>query len=195
MHYYTDIITHGRPFLTSRRHWWEQVSNTVIEFHPSITNGSCRAWTRIARLIDRDANNCAISLPHHDETISSWCPLVFLVRYYWPNKQKVLPLRIQVLLNSMYYFSAQLLKLKHSLWQLLTNDNMWNNVMQSVSWQPCLVESRGMRWNKNLHNKQRNGNDNVEGPNSWFSDYICYNNCSLKPCWFTGMRPWYPRKQ
>ena len=24
-----------RLFLTSRQHWWEQVNNTVVEFHPS----------------------------------------------------------------------------------------------------------------------------------------------------------------
>ena len=30
---------------------------------------------------------------------------------------------------------------------------------------------------------------------SRFSDYIRYNNCSLQSCWFTGMRPWYPRNQ
>ena len=50
-------------FLTSRRHWWEQVNSTVIEFHLSITSGSRRAQTWIARLVDRDSNNCAISLP------------------------------------------------------------------------------------------------------------------------------------
>ena len=43
-------------FLTSRRHWWERVNNTVIEFHLSETSGSYR-------LIDRDANDCAISPP------------------------------------------------------------------------------------------------------------------------------------
>ena len=48
-------------FLTSRRHWWDQVNNTVIEFHLSETSGLSRARTRIARLIDRDANDCAIS--------------------------------------------------------------------------------------------------------------------------------------
>ena len=41
MHYYTDIIT---LFLTSRRHWWERVNNTVIEFHLSVTSGS--RWAR-----------------------------------------------------------------------------------------------------------------------------------------------------
>ena len=50
-------------FLTSRRHWWEWVSNTVIESHLSMTSGSSGAQTRTARLIDRDANNCAISPP------------------------------------------------------------------------------------------------------------------------------------
>ena len=48
-------------FLTSHRHWWEQVNNTMIESHLSVTSGSRRAQTRIARLVDRDANNCAIS--------------------------------------------------------------------------------------------------------------------------------------
>ena len=50
-------------FSTSRRHWWERVNNTVIESHLSVTSGSRRARTRIARLVDRDANDCAISLP------------------------------------------------------------------------------------------------------------------------------------
>ena len=48
-------------FWTSRRHWWERVNNTVIEFHLSVTSGSSRARTRIAHLVDRDANDCAIS--------------------------------------------------------------------------------------------------------------------------------------
>ena len=50
-------------FLTSRRHWWEQVNSTVIEFHLSNTSGSRRVRTRIARLADRDSNDCAISPP------------------------------------------------------------------------------------------------------------------------------------
>ena len=50
-------------FWTSRRHWWEQVNNTVIEFHLSITSGSRRVQTRIARWVDRDTNDCAISRP------------------------------------------------------------------------------------------------------------------------------------
>ena len=50
-------------FLTSRRHWWEQVNSTVIEFHLSNTSGSRQARTRIAHLVNRDANNCAISPP------------------------------------------------------------------------------------------------------------------------------------
>ena len=29
--------------------------------------------------------------------------------------------------------------------------------------------------------------------NSWFSGYVCYNNCSLEPCWFTGMKVRYQR--
>ena len=56
MHHYTEIITHGRTFLTSRRHWWERVNITVIEFHLSVTSGSSRERTRATRLIDRDAN-------------------------------------------------------------------------------------------------------------------------------------------
>ena len=55
MHYYTDIITHGRPFLTSRRHWWERVNYTVIESYLSVTSGSSRAQTWTAGLTDRDA--------------------------------------------------------------------------------------------------------------------------------------------
>ena len=50
-------------FLTSCRHWWERVNSTVKEFHPSNTSGSSREQTRAARLIDRDANDCAISPP------------------------------------------------------------------------------------------------------------------------------------
>ena len=50
-------------FLTSCRHWWEQLNSTVIEFHLSETSGSRRAQTRIAHLVDRDANDCAISPP------------------------------------------------------------------------------------------------------------------------------------
>ena len=35
----------------------------MIEFHLSNTSGSRQARTRIARLVDRDANDCAISPP------------------------------------------------------------------------------------------------------------------------------------
>ena len=35
----------------------------MIEFHPSTTSESSRERTRAARLIDRDANDCAISPP------------------------------------------------------------------------------------------------------------------------------------
>ena len=51
-------------FLTSCQHWWEQVNDTVIEFHLSETSGLRRARTWIAGLVDRDANDCAISPPH-----------------------------------------------------------------------------------------------------------------------------------
>ena len=57
-----------RLFLTSRRHWWERVNNTVKEFHPSNTSGSSRARTRTTRWVDRDANDCAISQP-----VCCWC--------------------------------------------------------------------------------------------------------------------------
>ena len=50
-------------FLTSRRHWWERVNNTVIEFHLSETSGLSGKRTRTARLVDRDANDCAIPPP------------------------------------------------------------------------------------------------------------------------------------
>ena len=50
-------------FLTSHRHWWERVNDTVIESHLSMTSGSSRERTRAARFIDRDANDCAISPP------------------------------------------------------------------------------------------------------------------------------------
>ena len=52
-------------FWTSRRHWWQQVNSSVIEFHLSNTSGSRRERTRIACLVDRDSNHCAISLPQH----------------------------------------------------------------------------------------------------------------------------------
>ena len=45
-------------FLTSRRHWWERVNNTVIEFHLSVTSGLSRARTWTAHLTDIDANDC-----------------------------------------------------------------------------------------------------------------------------------------
>ena len=48
---------------TSRRHWREQVNNTLIAFHLSETNGSCRSRTWMAHLTDRDANHSAISPP------------------------------------------------------------------------------------------------------------------------------------
>ena len=50
-------------FLTSRRHWWEQVNNTVIESHLSVTSGLSWARTQPTGLTDRDTNDCAIS-PH-----------------------------------------------------------------------------------------------------------------------------------
>ena len=50
-------------FLTSRQHWWEQVNNTTIEVHLSVTSGSRQVRTRIARSVDRDDNDCAISPP------------------------------------------------------------------------------------------------------------------------------------
>ena len=56
-------------FWTSRRHWWERVNNTVIEFHLSVTSGSSQERTRAARLVDRDANDYANSPPRYD-----WCP-------------------------------------------------------------------------------------------------------------------------
>ena len=52
MHYYTDIITHGRFFLTSRRHWCERVNNTVIESHLSEKRRSSRAQTQTAHLTE-----------------------------------------------------------------------------------------------------------------------------------------------
>ena len=67
MHYYIDIITHGRPFLTSRQQWWERVNNTVVESHLSVTNGSIRARTWTARLTDRDANDYTTSPPPWDD--------------------------------------------------------------------------------------------------------------------------------
>ena len=50
-------------FITSRRHWWERVNNTVIESHLSVTSGSSLAQTWTVRLTDRDANDGAISPP------------------------------------------------------------------------------------------------------------------------------------
>ena len=53
-------------FWTSRRHWWVRVNNIVIEFHLSETSGLSGKRTRIARLVDRDANDCAIPPPLHE---------------------------------------------------------------------------------------------------------------------------------
>ena len=50
-------------FVTSRRHWWERVNSTVIEFHLTNISRSRRTRTRIASLVERDANDCAISPP------------------------------------------------------------------------------------------------------------------------------------
>ena len=50
-------------FLTSRRHWWEQVNSTVIEVHLSNTSRSTRAQNWIARLVDRDSNDCYFPAP------------------------------------------------------------------------------------------------------------------------------------
>ena len=50
-------------FLTSRRHWWERVNSTLIEFRLSETSGLSGERTRAARLVDRDANDCAIPPP------------------------------------------------------------------------------------------------------------------------------------
>ena len=86
MHYYTDIITHGRPFLISRRHWWKQVNNTVIEFHLSETSRSCQARTRTTHLTDRDANDCAISPPPPSVSHTS-ISLISLVYLTIPDTQ------------------------------------------------------------------------------------------------------------
>ena len=69
-------------FLTSCRHWWEQVNSTVIEFHLSNTSGSRRVQTRITHLVDRDANDCAISLPPHT-CLHGWRTLL-LNKIYLP---------------------------------------------------------------------------------------------------------------
>ena len=42
------------------------INSTVIEFHLSNTSRSRRARTWIARLVDRDATDCAISPPHNE---------------------------------------------------------------------------------------------------------------------------------
>ena len=60
-------------FLTSYRHWWERVTNTVIEFHLSNTSRSRRARTRIAHLVDRDADDCYFPAPglgYHSESLT-----------------------------------------------------------------------------------------------------------------------------
>ena len=68
-------------FLTSCRHWWERVNNTVIEFHLSVTSGSSQVQTRAARLIDRDANDCAIS-PTPREWVDVWTMVVLVSRTF-----------------------------------------------------------------------------------------------------------------
>ena len=50
-------------FLTSRRHWWGQVDNMLVDLHLSDTNGLSRARAWIARFTDRDVNRYAIPLP------------------------------------------------------------------------------------------------------------------------------------
>ena len=57
----------GGLWWISRRHCREHVNNKLIEFHLSNTSVSRRARTRIVRLVDRDANDCAISPP------PQWC--------------------------------------------------------------------------------------------------------------------------
>ena len=67
-------------FWTSRRHWWKRVNSTVKEFYPSNTSGSSREWTRATRLIDRDANDCAISPPpkiYHNAWAENWHAHIF----------------------------------------------------------------------------------------------------------------------
>ena len=56
-------MTHGPPFWTNRQHWWEQFNSTVTAYHLSETSGSYRARTWPDRMADRDATDCAISLP------------------------------------------------------------------------------------------------------------------------------------
>ena len=73
-------------FLTSCRHWWERVNNTVIESHHahlSVTSGSSRLRTRTARLIDRDANDCAISLSPLKKVNFITYPLQRSHRIHW----------------------------------------------------------------------------------------------------------------
>ena len=57
-------------FWTSRQHWWERVNNSVIESHLSERSGSYWARTRMDRVVDKDATDCAISPPPDEIHIS-----------------------------------------------------------------------------------------------------------------------------
>ena len=76
-------------FLTSRRHWWEQVNSTVIEFHLSETSRSRRARTRIARLLDRDAN-CVLEIAFKLQQL-----LVRNMMYPWQARRRLLVLQVK----------------------------------------------------------------------------------------------------
>ena len=73
-------------FLTSRRHWWEHVNNTVIESHLSETSGSYRARTWMDHVADRDATYCAISPPprvdelHHNNANTFYEKTLYFVK-------------------------------------------------------------------------------------------------------------------
>ena len=98
MHYYTDIITHGRPLVNqSVVGTGGEVHNILLAYHLSETNGSYQARTWTARLTDRDANHYAISPPHHATS------LVFPIQrhnfmFYRPQNQNVVYFRAPVII-------------------------------------------------------------------------------------------------
>ena len=75
MRHHTGIMTHGTA-LNSRRHWWGEVDNMLVELHLSETNGPCLARTWTTRLTDGDAN---IMLFPHPRKKHEYCDLLKVI--------------------------------------------------------------------------------------------------------------------
>ena len=67
----------------------------MIEFNLSITSGSRWAQTRIARLVDRDANDCAISPPLQTYMVFRELniPLSTQIFFFWKQSGLCIPER------------------------------------------------------------------------------------------------------